>query len=78
MTLRCCWKQWEASQKGTQYSTMQYLLQSSLFAVFALASLGHTEEEAETGGIAIRKPFFSRDFRNFSTFDHMQVQLYWE
>jgi len=36
------------------------------------------EEEAEAGGMAIPKSFFSRNFRDFSTFDHMQVQLYWE
>lgn len=55
---------------------MQYLLKSSL--LFALAWLGLLEEEAVTGGKALPKPFYSRNLRNFSTFDHMQVQLYWE
>lgn len=67
-----------SEQQRSQTAPCSTELQSSLFTIFALVSLGHMEEEAETGGTAIPKPFFSRNFRNFSSFDHMQVQLYWE
>lgn len=56
---------------------MQYLLQSSLFAVFALDTW-RRKHKAETGCMAISKLPFFRNFRNFLTFDHMQMQLYWE
>lgn len=48
------------STAAEPHSTMQYLLQSSLFAVFALASLGHMEEKAQSRQVAwqyLRCPF---------------------
>lgn len=56
------------------YCNLAYLL----YLLWQVLHTWRRKHKAETGCMAISKLPFFRNFRNFLTFDHMQMQLYWE